>query len=97
MSSKQSIEINVIDWKNGQRHVAIFIPELDQMVAITAESARTMAFHLMECADFIEPPFKDTPLLAGVSHELSGDEEESFFGPDLDDDENEENQYIDGP
>jgi len=93
MTEKRKVEINVIDWKNGEpREVSISFPDLNQMLTISAEGARSMAFMLMQCADYIDPPFGEQ-----VSALPPGDDdnEESFFGPypseNEEDDEEDEN------
>lgn len=54
------VTVQVIDWKNGDApEVAIEFKDLDQMLTINAASARELAFLLLKCADFIEPPFQD--------------------------------------
>lgn len=71
-SSRTGIEVNVIDWNNGSREVAIHFKDLNQMVTLNAESARNLSFVLMECADFLEPPFTE---------EAANPESVSLFGP----------------
>ena len=58
MSDKTGIEVKVVDWKNGTSpEVAIFFIERDEMFTVSADGARHLAFMLMECADYIVPPF----------------------------------------
>jgi hypothetical protein len=73
------IEVNVVDCNNA-RAVAIHFKDLGQMLIINAESARILSFCLMECADFIEPPFTESP---------KAEENDSFFG-EYDDKEDDE-------
>jgi hypothetical protein len=57
---QEQIEINVVDWKNGSgQEVSILFRDINHMITISSESAKTLAFMLMECADFIDPPFKN--------------------------------------
>ena len=90
MIQKKRVEINVIDWKNGTRDVALFFPDFDQMLAIPAEGARYMAFRLMECADFIDPPFGEPSVPPQATIIASEEPEDSIFGPESEDDEPEE-------
>ena len=54
------IEVQVVNWHNGEpQEVAIHFIDLDKMLTLTPEAARNFAFCLMQCADFIEPPFQD--------------------------------------
>lgn len=69
------IEVKAIQWTDGTEEVVIHILDLDKMVTLTPEGARSLAFLLMETADYIEPPFGDPTV-----------EEENFeslacFGP----------------
>lgn len=57
MQKPTGIEVNVIDWNDGNRQVAVNFLDFNQMITFTAEGARNFAFRLMECADFLEPPF----------------------------------------
>jgi len=82
--SQTGIEVQVVDWNNGAREVAVHFKDLGQMLTLNAEGARSLAFLLMECADFIEPPFTDSP----SAPEESQEENESFFG-EYDDEEEE--------
>lgn len=80
MDNKKRVEINVVDWKNGVREVSLHFPDFDQMLTISPEGARYMAFRLMECADFIEPPFGGS--ISSNPEPLNlNPAEESFFGP----------------
>jgi hypothetical protein len=58
------------------------------MVTFNADAARNLAFMLMECADFLQPPFDSQP-----ESDESNEESESLFGPyeseDPDDEEEE--------
>ena len=83
--SQTGIEVNVVDWNNGKREVCVHFKDLGQLVSLNAEGARAMAFCLMECADFIEPPFTDAP--APVEEP---EDDESFFGEYDDENEDEE-------
>lgn len=75
-SAKTGIEVNVIQWNNGTpREVAITFHDLDQMVTIKPDDARTLAFLLMECADHIQPPFEESQ------------ESKDIFGPYEDEDD----------
>jgi hypothetical protein len=76
--SQTGIEVNVVDWNNGAREVAVHFKDLGQMLTLNAEGARSLAFCLMECADFIEPPFTDKPPAPVV--EAPAEDEDSFFG-----------------
>ena len=68
---KSGIEIKVIDWANGDgQEIAVHFLDLNQMITLSPEGARNFAFRLMECADFVEPPFTD-----------SNPESEEIFGP----------------
>jgi hypothetical protein len=92
VDEKSRIQINVIDWGKGNRNVAVYFVDLNQMVTMEAESARTFAFALMECADYLEPPFAEP---GGVIDPNDNSESELFFGPDgfldtMDDDETDE-------
>ena len=60
VESNTGIEVSVVDWNNGSREVAIHFKDFGQMLTLNAEGARNMAFLLMECADFIEPPFVES-------------------------------------
>ncbi len=51
------IEIKVIEL-NEQQQVAIHIIEMNKMILLSYDNARSLAFKLMECADFIDEPFK---------------------------------------
>ena len=91
MESQTGIEVQVVDWNNGAREVAIHFKDLGQMLTLNAEGARSLAFLLMECADFIEPPFNsDSP----TPVEAAPEEEDSFFGSygedELEDEDGEE-------
>jgi hypothetical protein len=58
---KSGIEIKVIDWADGnEREIAVHFLDLNQMITLSPEGARNFAFRLMECADFVEPPFTDS-------------------------------------
>jgi hypothetical protein len=83
---KTGIEVQVIDWKEGPREVAIHFKDLGQLLTLNADGARNLAFLLMECADFIEPPF--TP---DASDESESDSI-SFFGPYDEEKEDDEDQ-----
>ena len=87
------IEVQVVDWNTGAREVAIHFKDLGQLLTLNAEGARALAFLLMECADFIEPPFSG----GEPSHEEN--ESVSIFGPyddsvlqDDEDDEEDEDE-----
>ena len=73
MAAQTGIEVNVVDWDGSGQEVAIHFKDLGQLLTLNAEGARSLAFLLMECADFIEPPFKTDP--------ESAESSESFFGP----------------
>ena len=75
MAAQTGIEVNVVDWDGSGQEVAIHFKDLGQLLTLNAEGARSLAFLLMECADFIEPPFKDS--------EPASDE--SFFGSEMED------------
>jgi hypothetical protein len=78
---KTGIEVNVVDWKDGNpREVAIHFRDFDQMITMNAEGARSLAFLLVECADFIEPPFVDDEVALCHLPDKDNEEEESFFG-----------------
>jgi hypothetical protein len=84
MEQRKAVEITVVEWPNGEREVAIFLPELDQMISLSAEGARMMAFRLMECSDYLVPPFaevNDAAALPALENSQVPDPEESFFGP----------------
>jgi hypothetical protein len=87
---KSGIEVNVVDWGDGRRNVAVYLVDLNQMVVMDATSARTFAFSLMECADFLEPPFSEP----GDINPNDNSESELFFGPhhpvDTEEDEDDE-------
>lgn len=86
---KSGIEVQVIDWGDGRREVAIHFMDFNQMLTLNPEGARTFAFKLMECADFLEPPFGEPEQkLLEDPNECS--ESERFFGPYDDDDDYEE-------
>lgn len=54
------VEVQVVNWHNGEpQEVAIHFIDLNKMLTFSAEGARHFAFCLMQCADFIEPPFQD--------------------------------------
>ena len=72
------IEVQVVDWNTGAREVAIHFKDLGQLLTLNADGARNLAFLLMECADFIEPPFDGQPAKI-PSQEDS--ESISIFGP----------------
>jgi hypothetical protein len=59
-SHKESISVSVVNWNDetGQA-VSVFLRDLDIAFALTPEGARHLAFLLMECADYMEPPFQD--------------------------------------
>jgi hypothetical protein len=79
VDSKTGVEVSVIDWKNGEPYqVAVHFKDLGQMLTLSADGARSLAFLLMECADFVEPPFTGNE---DPTSEESEDESISFFGP----------------
>ena len=81
------IEVQVIDWKNGSREVAIYFRDFNQMLTLNPEGARRMAFILMECADYLEPPFAEP----GEINPNDDSESVSLFGPyEAEDDDDEE-------
>ena len=72
MSDRSGVEINVVDWDDGEgQEVAIQLKDLNQLMTISADGARQMAFMLMECADFIDPPF-------GEGSENTDDQDEEY-------------------
>lgn len=85
---KSGIEVKVIDWGNDQREVAIHFLDLNQMLTLNPAGARTFAFRLMECADFLEPPFADDSQKL-LEDPNDNSESERFFGPYEDDEEDE--------
>ena len=87
--SQTGIEVNVVDWNNGAREVAVHFKDLGQMLTLNAEGARSLAFCLMECADFIEPPFTDKP--PAPVEAPTEEDDDSFFG-EYDDEEGEEEE-----
>jgi hypothetical protein len=91
VDSKTGIEVQVIDWKNGPREVAVHFKDLGQLLTLNADGARNLAFLLMECADFIEPPFNNTDEPA-FEESTSEDESVSFFGPYEDEEKNNEDE-----
>jgi len=72
MSEKHpsNVEINVIQWPDGNQEVAVYFHDFDIMLTLTPDSARTLAFVLTECADFVKPPFEEDDA-----------ESKLFFGP----------------
>lgn len=73
MQESTDIEIHVIKYHNGSpQQVALYFKSLDQLITVDPDSARSLAFCLMECADFIQPPF------------LEDSEEDSIYGLDFD-------------
>jgi len=88
MPDTKGIAINVIDWKDGREpEVALLILDSDQMVTISAESARLMAFSLMTCADIIEPPFVDEPSFFGdYDEDEDNDDDDEERDEDAEDD-----------
>ena len=74
------IEVQVVSWNDGSRDVAIYFCDFNQMLTLNPDGARRMAFLLMECADFLEPPFGDPPAEGEIN---PNDESESvaLFGP----------------
>lgn len=79
---KSGIEVQVIDWGDGRREVAIHFMDFNQMLTLDPEGARNFAFRLMECADFLEPPFGEAP----------NEESERFFGPYEEEEPDEEDE-----
>ena len=75
------IAVQVVDWNTGAREVALHFKDLGQLLTLNAEGARNLAFLLMECADFIEPPFSDEPPPASQNVEENSEESLSIFGP----------------
>jgi hypothetical protein len=82
---KTGVQVKVIQWTDGREEIALHIYDLDQMVTFSAESARHLAFLLMECADHIEPPFVEP------SPE-ENDESIALFGPYESEDSQEEDE-----
>jgi hypothetical protein len=74
MEPNSGLEVKVVDWSDGNREVAIYFLDFNQMITLSVESARTLAFLLTECSDFIQPPFN-------ISDTDPTNETESFFGP----------------
>ena len=81
MAPKKTVEINAVELTNGEREVAIFIPGIDSMILLSPNAARMMAFRLVECADFIQPPFDENQPAALPPGDTPEDESESLFGP----------------
>ena len=81
----------VVEGTDGTRDVAICFLDFDQMITFSAEHSRELAFLLMECADFIDPPFADKP----------NEESMAIFGPyeddESDDCEDDDEGEDDGP
>jgi hypothetical protein len=78
------IEVSVIDYQ-GRRSIACTLYDLNQMVLLTPQAAKEMAFLLVKCADFVEPPFDEGP----------SEDSLAIFGPyedDLDDEEDEDDE-----
>ncbi len=75
------VQVNVLEWKDGTREVGVYLKAFDQMISVDANGARNLAFLLMECADFIEPPFETraTQTEEGIPDDDS--ESVAFFGP----------------
>ncbi len=94
MDVNNGIEVNVIDWKSGRgMEVAVVFTEDGNMVTISPENARTLAFMLMQCADFISPPFgQPAPVLSYSSDETEPqikyeyDDDDLYYESDYDDD-----------
>ena len=83
---KTGLEIKVIERVDKSRFVAIHFLAIDQTVVMDADSTKHLAFLLMQCADYIDPPFSD-----------ANPESESIFGPyDLrtEEDEDEEDENL---
>jgi hypothetical protein len=57
----KGIAVNVIQTSSGRQAVAISMPDFDQMLVLTPESSRDLAFLLVRCADYINPPFAEEP------------------------------------
>jgi hypothetical protein len=90
------IEVQVISWNDGSRDVAIYFRDFNQMLTLNPDGARRMAFLLMECADFLEPPFAE-PLAEGEIDPNDESESVALFGPydneaDEDDEEDPEEE-----
>lgn len=90
MESQTGIEVTVIEWKNGEREIAIHLKDLEKLVTISAASARDLSFLLMECADFINPPFGASTVSPVIESDTDSSESISFFGPYEEDDESED-------
>lgn len=95
MSTSTGIEVKVIDWKNGKREIAVHLVNHDIMLTLDTSVARDFAFMLMECADFIQPPFGDPPQIQEPTPDDSVDDEdnsesEMLFGPYDEDEEDED-------
>jgi hypothetical protein len=84
VDSQTGIEVQVVDWNNGAREVAIHFKDFGQLLTLNANGARNLAFMLMECADFIEPPFNSKSDSTSVETDESADSV-SIFGPYDDD------------
>jgi hypothetical protein len=89
VESETGIEVQVVDWNTGAREVAIHFKDLGQLLTLDAEGARSLAFLLMECADFIEPPFDSERPTPSEPESFDSESEDSFFGP-YDDEEDDD-------
>lgn len=58
-SKPTGLEVNVVQWQDGRREVAINFKDFNQLITLDAEGAKHLAFMLMECADFLQPPFSE--------------------------------------
>lgn len=93
METPTGIEVQVVDWNTGAREVAIHFKDLGQLLTLNAEGARALAFLLMECADFIEPPFSGgEPSQEDESVSIFGPYDDSVLQDDEDDEEDEDEE-----
>jgi len=50
------IQVAVVEWEEQEKSVVLYITEMGKLILMSADSARSLAFALMEAADNMEPP-----------------------------------------
>jgi hypothetical protein len=58
-SVSKGLNIRVVE-HDGKQAIAMFLYDIEQMILLSPESAKMIAFHLVNCADFVEPPFQNS-------------------------------------
>ena len=56
IGSNMQIQVAVVEWEEQEKSVVLYITEMGKLVLMSVESARSLAFALMEAADNMEPP-----------------------------------------